>query len=109
MLMQQLKHTEACNLLFEKGFLSHEKVSSMNSIVVQNISSGYQYFTLWLSALLSEGTLSYGCFATVTFFVDDKFPHMSNIQKSFLSWQSKYVIEYRTWENFGGVKYWRIG
>ena len=87
------KFLEACNLLFEKGFLSHEKVSSMDSIVVQNISSGYQYFTSWLSALLSEGILSYGCFAAVTVFIDDKFPHTSNTQKSFLSWQSKYIIE----------------
>lgn len=68
------KFLEACSLLFEKGFLSHEKVSSMDSTVLQSISSGYQYFTSWLSTLLSE---------------DGQFPHTSSTQKAFLSWQSK--------------------
>ena len=51
------KFLEACNLLFEKGFLSHEKVSSMDSTVLQSISSGYQYFMSWLSTQLSEDNL----------------------------------------------------
>ena len=37
---------QACNLLFERGFLSHEKVNCMNSNVLQNISNGYQYLHL---------------------------------------------------------------
>jgi len=30
--------------------------------------------------------------AVVTFFLDDKFPHTSNMQKPFLSRQSKWII-----------------
>ena len=55
------KFLEACNLLFEKGFLSHEKVSTMDSMVLQSISSVYQYFTSWFSTLLSESILLYCC------------------------------------------------
>jgi hypothetical protein len=32
-----LKYLEACNLLFEKGFLSHNKVSSHDRQVLMNI------------------------------------------------------------------------
>jgi len=62
------KFLEACNLIFEKGFLSHEKVTSMDSNVLQNISNGYQYFTSWLSTLLSEGTPLNGHFLIITNF-----------------------------------------
>ena len=36
-----LKHLEACNLLFEKGFLSHNKVSSHKRQVLLNVKAGY--------------------------------------------------------------------
>ena len=46
---------EACNQIFEKDFLCHEKICSMDSTVLQNISNGYKYFSEWLSTLLCEG------------------------------------------------------
>ena len=52
---ETMKYLEACNNLFEKGFLCHEKITSSDSTVLQNISNGYNYFTTWLSTLLSEG------------------------------------------------------
>ena len=52
---ETMKYLEACNNLFEKGFLCHEKITSLDSTVLQNISNGYNYFTTWLSTLLSEG------------------------------------------------------
>ena len=39
------KYLEACSLIFEKGFLCHDKICSMDSTVLQNISQGYKYFT----------------------------------------------------------------
>ena len=51
------KYLEACSLIFEKGFLCHDKICSMDSTVLQNISQGYKYFTTWISTLLSEGTI----------------------------------------------------
>ena len=53
---ETLEYLEACNLLFERGFLSHDRVRSMNADVIQNISKGFSYFTEWLDSLLSEGT-----------------------------------------------------
>ena len=52
---ETMKYLEACNNLFKKGFLCHEKITSLDSTVLQNISNGYNYFTTWLSTLLSEG------------------------------------------------------
>ena len=50
-----LAYLEACNLLFEKGFLSHDRIRSMDSQILKNTSKGYQYFSDWLSSLLCEG------------------------------------------------------
>lgn len=51
------KYLEACSLMFEKGFLCHDKICSMDSTVLQNIFQGYKYFTTWISMLLFEGTI----------------------------------------------------
>ena len=59
------KYLEACNLIFERGFLCHEKVSGMDSPVLDNIFRGFEYFSTCISMLLSEGILfvcPYGCF-----------------------------------------------
>jgi len=50
------RYLEACNLIFERGFLCHEKVTGMDSSVLKNISNGFDYFSSWISNLLSEGT-----------------------------------------------------
>ena len=55
MTIEAHKYLEACNLLFEKGFLCHEKICRMDSPVLQNISSGFEYFSSWISTLLLEG------------------------------------------------------
>jgi len=41
--------------LFEIGFLSHDKVASLDSPILKNIEDGCKYFTSWLSTLLEEG------------------------------------------------------
>ena len=46
---------QACHKLFEIGFLSHDRVSSLDSPILKNIDDGYKYFTSWLSTLLEEG------------------------------------------------------
>ena len=45
---ETLKYLEACSLLFEKGFLSHNKVDSINCEVLQNIEKGYRHFSDWI-------------------------------------------------------------
>ena len=50
------KYLEACNLMFERGFLCQEKVCGVDSPVLKNISSGFEHFSTWISTLLSEGT-----------------------------------------------------
>lgn len=54
---ETLEYLQACHQLFETGFLSHEKITSLGSPVLQSIDKGYKYFTSWLSTLLREGYL----------------------------------------------------
>ncbi|XP_014672683.1 PREDICTED: uncharacterized protein LOC106813138 [Priapulus caudatus] len=41
----------ACNLIFERGFLSHDKVTNADQHVLENIIAGYDYFETWLQEL----------------------------------------------------------
>jgi len=41
------RYLEACHLLFEKGFLSHQRVNNANSPVIQNIEKGMAFFEEW--------------------------------------------------------------
>ena len=49
---ETLKYLQACHQLFETGFLSHKKIISLDSPVLQSIDKGYKYLTSWLSTLL---------------------------------------------------------
>lgn len=51
-----LKYLTACNMMFERGLLSHERVSSHDTKVIDNISSGYSFFSDWLQKTLAKGT-----------------------------------------------------
>ncbi|XP_014669634.1 PREDICTED: uncharacterized protein LOC106810714 [Priapulus caudatus] len=42
-----VKYLTACNLLFERGLLSHAKVTSQRCEVLDNIVTGYAYFENW--------------------------------------------------------------
>ena len=53
-----LKYLEACNLLFENGLLSHNKVSSKERQVLLNIKEGYNFFSTWLDQVYRKGTMS---------------------------------------------------
>ena len=48
---QTLKYLQACHNLFEKGFLSHNKIWGPESEVLANITSGYVFFVAWYNAL----------------------------------------------------------
>ena len=50
-----LSYLEACSQLFEKGFLSHDRVMSLESDVIKNITLGFKFFSGWLDALLKKG------------------------------------------------------
>ena len=52
---ETLQYLEACSQLFEKGFLSHNKITAMDSEVLENIDKGYSYFSQWLSSILKKG------------------------------------------------------
>jgi len=53
---ETLAYLEACSLLFEQGFLSHDRIRNLESAILQNITKGYDYFSGWLTSLLKEGT-----------------------------------------------------
>ena len=52
---ETLAYLEACHCLFERGFLSHERIRGLNSEVLSNINKGYRYFSGWLTDLLEYG------------------------------------------------------
>ena len=55
MVKATLKYLTACNQLFEKGFLSHDKVSGTDAKVLDSIKMGFSFFSTWLKSLLDEG------------------------------------------------------
>ena len=92
---ETLKYLKACHHLFECGFLAHDKVASLDSPVFNYIDQGFQYFTTWLTTLLTEG--SYNVQFTVIDcqnqnLIDPSFQHTSSTQKAFLSWQSECIV-----------------
>ena len=51
---ETLAYLEACNLLFEQGFLSHDRIRSTDSEVIKNINKGFEYFSKWLDSILDK-------------------------------------------------------
>ena len=54
-----LNYLQALNYFFERGFLSHDNITSMDSHVLSGMEYGYQFFTDWLDELLHQGN-NYG-------------------------------------------------
>lgn len=46
-----LEYLQACNHLFEKGFLSSKQVSSTNREVICSIEKGFGFFKKWLEGI----------------------------------------------------------
>ena len=51
MTSETLAYLEACHLLFERDFLSHDRIHSLDSEILKNINTGYKYFSDWLDGL----------------------------------------------------------
>ena len=49
------EYLSACNLLFERGLLSHGKISKTERDTLDRIRKGYSFFTTWLQSLLDAG------------------------------------------------------
>ena len=52
--MTTLEYLQACNNLFERGFLSHKKVATVDCEVLSNISKGLQFFQRWLDDIYAK-------------------------------------------------------
>ena len=50
-----LSYLEACNKIFENGFLSHKRIFDMDSEVLKSINDGHKFFTSWLDKILEAG------------------------------------------------------
>ena len=50
-----LNYLQSLNYLFERGFLSHDRITSIDSHVLAGMEYGYQFFSEWLDELLDEG------------------------------------------------------
>ena len=81
------KYLKACNMIFETGILSHERITSSNSTPLINLEQGLSWFLNWKRELQKEpGITIYNiCDNFMKYNVDIKF--RSPIQKVFLSWQ----------------------
>ena len=50
-----IQFIQSLNYLFEKGFLTHEKITSADCPILLNMQSGYRFFSTWLEQLLEQG------------------------------------------------------
>ena len=48
------EYLQACNLLFENGILSHEKITSVSSKALLNMAEGMKWFIKWKEELQDE-------------------------------------------------------
>ena len=48
-------YLEACNLIFERGILSRQRVKGMNSPVIENMKDGFQFFVDWFQKHKEKG------------------------------------------------------
>lgn len=51
-----LRYLQALQKLFEEGFLTHERITSLQSSILTQMESGYNFFTHWLESLLDQVT-----------------------------------------------------
>jgi hypothetical protein len=49
-----LEYLQACNNLFERGFLSHKRVAAMDCEVLTNIAKGASFFQKWLDGIYTK-------------------------------------------------------
>ena len=60
-----LKYLEACNKMFEKGLLSHKRITSVDSEVLTSINTGFQYFVSWHKDLAAKGLCLWWFYVTI--------------------------------------------
>lgn len=48
------EYLQACNMMFENGILSHQKIQSTSSTTLSNIEEGFKWFKNWKHGLQSE-------------------------------------------------------
>ena len=52
-----IEYLDACRQLFERGILSHEKITDEHSSVLQNMSNGYNFYVGWADYAWEQGRL----------------------------------------------------
>jgi len=90
-----LKYLESCHSIFEKGFLSHDRIFSMDAGIITSINKGYSFFTQWHSSLINKGkclSAYHSMLHTLNclhLMIDGSIP-----VTHFLAWQSEYCYIY---------------
>ena len=56
---QCMQYLEACNKLFENGFLTHRRIFDLDSCVLKNIYEGFTFFSKWHDELTGKGTVEH--------------------------------------------------
>ena len=58
-----LQYLESCHkLLFEKGFLSHDRIFGTDAAILKSINEGYLFFAKWHQSLIQPGQRSNGVY-----------------------------------------------
>lgn len=88
-------YLKACSMIFENGILSHEKITSMSSTSIANMTEGMKWFHKWKEELQQEPGTMYICIIFMaimlaSLIIDIKF--RSPLQKAFLAWQVMIVF-----------------
>ena len=55
-----LRYLESCSLIFEKGLLSHERIMTVDSKIIENVQAGFEFFCDWLDEILENGKNQHG-------------------------------------------------
>ena len=54
---QLLMVPKQCSKIFENGFISHHKISSLDSDALNSINDGYKFFKMWLDQIIEQGMI----------------------------------------------------
>ena len=64
--LKTAEYLKACNLLFENGILSHEKITSISSKPLTNMAEGMKWFMKWKEELQHEPGILFIYYSIIT-------------------------------------------
>ena len=94
-------YLEACNLIFERGIFSRQRVKGMNSPVIENMKDGFQFLRIGFKSTKRKVNVNFGlrksiCYIEckvlllhVSYYAEHKRSH--NISRMTASWATMFM------------------